>query len=82
VAAWTWIAQLDLPAAVVASKIDKLSRGERAQRLNQWNHSLKTPVLPTSAATGEGLDDLWTTIARLLPQRRKKNGTRAESPRP
>ena len=82
VAAWDWITQLELPGAIVASKIDKLSRGERARALTQWNNSLKTPALPTSAATGEGLDDLWTTIARLLPPRRTKTGTRAATPRP
>jgi GTP-binding protein len=82
VAAWNWITQLELPGAIVASKIDKLSRGERARALTQWNNSLKTPALPTSAATGEGLDDLWTTIARLLPPRKTKTGTKAATPRP
>ncbi len=82
VAAWTWITQLELPGVLVASKIDKLSRGERARALTQWNHSLKTPALPTSAATGEGLEDLWTTIARLLPPRKTKTGTKAATPRP
>jgi GTP-binding protein len=82
VAAWNWITQLELPGAIVASKIDKLSRGERARVLTQWNNSLKTPALPTSAATGEGLDDLWTTIVRLLPPRKTKTGTRAATPRP
>jgi GTP-binding protein len=82
VAAWNWITQLELPGAIVASKIDKLSRGERARVLTQWNNSLKTPALPTSAATGEGLDDLWTTIARLLPPRKTRTGTRAATPRP
>ena len=82
VAAWDWITQLELPGAIVASKIDKLSRGERARVLTQWKNSLKTPALPTSVATGEGLEDLWTTIARLLPPRRKRTGTKAETPQP
>ena len=83
VAAWNWIQQLGLPGAIVASKVDKLSRGERARALKQWNQSLKMPVLPTSAATGEGLEDLWTTIARLLPPRKTRNGTpRATTPPP
>jgi len=80
VAAWTWIQQLGLPGAVVASKVDKLSRGERTRALNQWNHSLKNPVLPTSAATGEGLEDLWTTIAKLLPPRRTRTPIKAMPP--
>jgi GTP-binding protein len=81
VAAWDWIHQLGLPGAIVASKIDKLSRGERARALNQWTNSLKMPVQPTSAETGEGLEDLWTTIAKLLPPRRTKTATRA-TPQP
>jgi GTP-binding protein len=80
VAAWTWIQQLGLPGVIVASKVDKLSRGERARALTQWTNSLKMPVLPTSAATGEGLEDLWTTIANLLPPRKKKSGTKAATP--
>ena len=55
-----------LAAAVVATNIDKLSRTERRRALETWTRQLNAPVLPVSAATGEGMTDLWTLIARLL----------------
>ena len=82
VAAWDWIRTLSthaartddtgtaftdpLAAAVVATKIDKLSRAERRRALDKWTRQLNAPVLPVSAATGEGMTDLWTLIVRLL----------------
>lgn len=55
-----------LTAAVVATKIDKLSRADRRRALDKWTRQLNAPVLPVSAATGEGMNDLWTLIVRLL----------------
>ena len=81
VAAWDWISTLTthaartddtgtasntLTAAVVATKIDKLSRADRRRALDKWTRQLNAPVLPVSAATGEGMNDLWTLIVRLL----------------
>jgi GTP-binding protein len=81
VAAWDWIRSLThasrpddtrdahdppLAAAVVATKIDKLSRAERRRALETWTRQLNAPVLPVSAVTGEGMTDLWTLIVRLL----------------
>jgi GTP-binding protein len=60
-----WLAGLGLERAVVAMKIDKLSRGERAKNLRELERTLGTAVLPVSAVSGEGLDDLWTLIAKL-----------------
>jgi GTP-binding protein len=84
VAAWEWIRTLStraarpddsriaptdpLAAAVVATKIDKLSRAERRRALETWTRHLNAPVTPVSAATGEGMNDLWTLIVRLLRQ--------------
>src|SRR5262245_25251536 len=61
----TWLSALGLERAVVATKIDKLSRGERVRNLRELERQLGTAALPFSAASGEGLDDLWTLIARL-----------------
>jgi GTP-binding protein len=82
VAAWDWLRTLSthaartddtrdaltdpLAAAVVATKIDKLSRADRRRALETWTRQLNAPVLPVSAATGEGMTDLWTLIVRLL----------------
>jgi len=65
-AAWQWIAGAAGHAAVVATKIDKLGRGERIRTLKACESALETSVLPVSAVTGEGLDELWTLIDRLL----------------
>jgi GTP-binding protein len=65
-AAWQWIREAAGQAAVVATKIDKLGRGERIRALRTFESVLETSVLPVSAVTGEGLDELWTLIDRIL----------------
>ena len=52
-------------AAVVATKIDKLGRGERTRALRTFESVMNTSVLPVSAVTGEGLDELWKLIDKL-----------------
>jgi len=54
-----------LERAVLATKIDKLTRNERVKNLKELERQLGMPALPISATSGEGLDDLWTLIARL-----------------
>jgi GTP-binding protein len=66
VAAYDWLAGLDRPAAVVATKIDKLTRAERTRGQRALESAFNGPVLPVSATSGEGLKDLWRLIARLL----------------
>lgn len=65
-AAGNWLASLDRPRAVIATKSDKLSRADRSRAVQTWKNSLNTPVLPVSAASGEGMEDLWTLIVRML----------------
>jgi GTP-binding protein len=60
-----WLQSLDVQRAVVATKIDKLSRNERVKNLKALERQLGMAALPISATSGEGLDDLWTLIARL-----------------
>ena len=64
-AAANWLASLGIEYRVVATKIDKLSRSERARNLKTLERTFGTAALPVSAASGEGLDHLWTTIATL-----------------
>jgi GTP-binding protein len=64
-AAWQWLTAEVSNAAVVATKIDKLARGERIRALRELESVFETSVLPFSAVTGEGLDELWTLIDRL-----------------
>ena len=68
-AAWQWLCETAGPSAVVATKIDKLGRGERIRALRECESVLETSVLPVSAVTGEGLDELWILIDRLLTLR-------------
>jgi GTP-binding protein len=60
--AWRWLQQAAARTAVVATKIDKLARGERIRALRELESVHDAPVLPVSAVTGEGLDQLWILI--------------------
>jgi GTP-binding protein len=65
-AAYDWLAARGFPAAIVATKVDKLTRAERTRAQRALELAFNGPVLALSAATGEGMKDLWTTIARLF----------------
>ena len=81
-AAWEWVSGTASEGAVVATKIDKLARGERIRALRQLE-SVYGTVLPVSAATGEGMDELWNLIDRLAkPPQRSSNSSSRPRPRP
>ena len=61
----TWVQSLPVERAVIAAKIDKLSRADRVKNLRELERQLGMAPLPLSATSGEGLDDLWKLIARL-----------------
>ena len=63
--AWTWVKSQECPCGVVATKVDKLTRAERARHSRQLESLFDVPVTLVSADTGEGLDELWKLIARL-----------------
>ena len=60
-----WLNRLGVTYHVVATKIDKLARSERAKNLKTLETTFGTAVFPVSATSGEGMDELWRTIARL-----------------
>jgi len=64
-AAAHWLDGMGVERKVVATKVDKLSRAERARNLRIIGDVLGMAALPVSATSGEGLDALWTTIATL-----------------
>ncbi|MGE5244379.1 MAG: ribosome biogenesis GTP-binding protein YihA/YsxC [Betaproteobacteria bacterium] len=64
-AAAAWVLARAEASAIVATKIDKLARGRRSRALAELESVFEGPVLPVSAATGEGLDELWILIDRL-----------------
>ena len=63
--AWEWLQTLPCPREVVGTKVDKLTRAERTRHLRELQSLYDAPVTLVSADTGEGLDELWKTIARL-----------------
>ena len=64
-AAWTWLKDAVATHALVATKIDKLSRVERLRAVEEIEAVFHHPVTAVSAETGEGMEDLWKLIDRL-----------------
>ena len=64
--AWRWLESLDIPRAVIATKVDKLSRAERTRHLKELERLHASPVLGVSVHTGEGLKELWQQIETRL----------------
>ena len=60
-----WLTDMGVAYQVVATKIDKLSRSERARNVKALELTFDMPPLAVSAASGEGMDVLWKTIASL-----------------
>jgi GTP-binding protein len=66
--AWKWIRSQPCARGVVATKVDKLTRADRARHVREFETLFDMPVALVSARTGEGLDDLWKMIASLPSQ--------------
>jgi len=64
-AAWEWMQETVAASGIVATKIDKLARGRRIRAIEEIESVFRHPVAAVSAATGEGLNELWKLIARL-----------------
>lgn len=77
--AWAWLETLERPRHIVATKVDKLTQAERRRHLTELERNYAGPVVPVSVTTGEGLNELWTLIARLLKQPPPETG---RPPRP
>jgi GTP-binding protein len=81
-AAWKWVSTAAASAAVVGTKIDKLARGERIRAMRQHESVFDASVLPVSAVTGEGLEELWNLIDSLVNRRKRSNRPSPISRRP
>lgn len=60
-----WFDSVGVERYVVATKIDKLSRSERDRNLKELGRIFECAVVPVSAPSGEGLEELWKLIARV-----------------
>ena len=80
--AWAWLRRTVGRTAVVATKIDKLARGERIRAAGQLESVFDESVLPVSAATGEGLDELWKLIDKLVNNPQHSSSPSRAEPRP
>lgn len=65
--AWRWLREQPCPCGVVGTKVDKLTRAERARHTRELELSFDVPVPLVSAETGEGLEELWKLIV-ILPK--------------
>lgn len=61
----SWLDYHRIPTVVVATKTDKISRGQRAKQIRIIRETLAIPgeiIIPFSAETGEGREELWQAI--------------------
>ena len=81
--AWAWLKKTEAGTAIVATKVDKLARGQRIRALRELESVFEDSVLPVSAVTGEGLDELWTLIDKLANSRNpnRRSNSRSRPPR-
>jgi GTP-binding protein len=66
-----FLASLGAPTIVVATKIDKLSRSDRSERLAALGPQLgveEDQLIPFSSRTGEGSDELAQAVVSVLAQ--------------
>jgi GTP-binding protein len=64
-----WLFEREVPALVAVTKIDKLKPSARAARLRALGESLPVQadwLVPTSARTGAGIEELWRVLDMLL----------------
>ncbi len=80
--AWSWLKATVPGVAVVGTKIDKLARGERIRAMRELESVFQDTVLPVSAVTGEGLDELWKLIDRLANSQQPPRRSRSSKPHP
>ena len=66
-------------AAIVVTKIDKLSRTERLRAIGEYEAVFEHAVAAVSAVTGEGLDELWILIDRLANNSSRRKPRRSNN---
>jgi GTP-binding protein len=61
-AAYEWLLRTQLPLAVVATKVDKLTQSQRMDAIRTLEARYDSPVIPESGVNGTGLDAIWKAI--------------------
>jgi GTP-binding protein len=69
---YQWLKAYHIPAVVVATKADKLSRGRGLQNLRVVRETLNLakddPLILFSSQTGQGREELWSVIGEWVAQ--------------
>ncbi len=69
-AMYDWLAHINRPTVVIATKADKITKGKVHKHLKIAKEALglhkDIPIIPFSAETGQGKDESWREINRLL----------------
>lgn len=67
---YEFLKYLELSVVIVATKLDKIPKGKKAQHLQQIIQTLQVDpadsVIPFSAETGEGKDQAWAVLRKYL----------------
>lgn len=67
---YEWITSNDVPHFVVATKADKIARGQYKPKCSEIRAALgmdaAVPLIPFSAETRNGREDIWKEIEQLL----------------
>lgn len=67
----SFMEQMEIPFIVVLTKSDKLKKKEYEMRINSISDELNNPcypVIPFSAVTGQGVDEIKTLIEKALAE--------------
>jgi GTP-binding protein len=69
-AMYQWLVHYNIPTLIVATKSDKISRGNRDKHIRQVRQGLRLgpegPVVPFSAKTAEGKEEIWRIISQYV----------------
>lgn len=61
-----FLSSLSIPSILALTKTDKLSGNEKIKQLRLFKKSLDENLIPFSAVTGEGKDELWKAIKGMV----------------
>ena len=65
-----WLHSLEIPTIIVATKTDKLSNNQKTEALRKINATVAryplVGLVPFSAVTGQGRDELWKLVERMV----------------